>query len=631
MANRKIDRPNSLDMPFLCEIAGGSVQLIRARWLVGLLLLAATAIGSNLKGLSLQERPLYLIGAGILLYNAALSFFLQRLNPQDRLACEIRTRNIVLIQVAFDWLSMTAFLHFTGGIRSSAIPLILTHVFITALIMSRWLTFLFIFVDVGTLGGIALLERAHILPHYDMIAAAESAIYTDLLFIVSRLAFVTIIAFVIGFVMTSVMIRHQERDSRTFSLLQAAQTISATLDIQALVDNLTQSITQSLKAHGATVRLIDESTGRLVLESSYGLSEDFLRKSPLELTLRAIETEVLTAPPLVVNECDQDDRIQYHEAVREEGIRSMVTVPLRWLGKPKGILSVYARRPKYFSPANADLVTKIASIASTALENATSYRILQQQDSERARFVRIVTHELRSPVAGAQSLVRTMVRGLVGEFEDRQFELIERVSMRLDQLKSLIDDLLALASGRMEDLTKPFEWIALQPYLQELVDRLQPEAASKQIQLKLDAPTDLLYVQATEEGLARIFDNLLGNALKYTPAGGRVSIVLHEEQGKVEVRVVDTGIGIPLSDQPHIWDEFYRARNVRQAGILGTGLGLSIVKALVDQFGWLITAESKEGEGSTFTLILPADFNSHAPSGRSGGAEKEEAHKTDEC
>jgi signal transduction histidine kinase len=449
-----------------------------------------------------------------------------------------------------------------------------------------------------------------------LIAAAESPIYTDLLFILSRLAFVTILAFVIGFVMTSVMIRHEERDSRTFSLLQAAQTISATLDIQALVDNLTQSITQSLNAHGASVRLIDENTGRLILESSYGLSETFLEKSPLELTRQAIETEVLASPPLVVDDCGQDERIQYPEAAMEEGIRSLVTVPLQWLGKPKGILSVYAQEYAYFSPANADLVMKIASIASTALENATSYRILQQQDSERTRFVRIVTHELRSPVAGAQSLVRSMLRGLVGEFEERQFELIERVSIRLDQLKTLIDDLLALASGRMEDLSKPLESIALQPFLQELVEAFQPEAASKQIQLVISAPTDPLYVQATEEGLARIFDNLLGNAVKYTPAGGRISVVLHEQQGKVEIQITDTGIGIPVSDLPHIWDEFYRARNVRRAGILGTGLGLSIVKAFIDQFGWLITVESKEDKGSTFTLILPADHKARAPSGR---------------
>ena len=629
MANRIIDRPNSLDMPFLCEIAGGSVQLIRARWLVGLLLLAATAIGSNLKGLSLQERPLFLIGAGILLYNTTLSLFLQRTNSRDRILCETRTRNIVLLQVVFDWLSMTAFLHYTGGIRSSAIPLILAHVFLTALLMSRLFTFIFIIVDVGTLGMIALLERAQVLPHYDIIIAAQSNIHTDLLFIFSRLAFIIIIAIVIGSVMTAVMIRHQERDTRTFSLLQAAQTISATLDVQALVDNLTQSITQSLNAYGATVRLIDESTGRLVLESSYGVSENFLQKSPLELTLRAIETDVLTSPPLIVDECELDNRVQYPSATKEEGIRSLVTVPLQWLGKPKGILSVYALESAYFSPANADLVMKIASIASTALENATSYRILQQQDSERARFVRIVTHELRSPVSGAQSLVRTMLRGLVGTFEEQQHELIERISVRLDQLKALIDDLLALAAGRMEDLTRPIEWIALQPYLQELVDHLQPEAASKQIQLELDAPSDLLYVQATKEGLARIFDNLIGNALKYTPAGGRVSVGLHVKQGTVEVQIADTGIGIPVSDQPHIWDEFYRARNVRQAGILGTGLGLSIAKAFIDQFGWLINAESEEGEGSTFTLILPANFSSQPPAGPSGSAKTEDTHNPD--
>jgi signal transduction histidine kinase len=104
--------------------------------------------------------------------------------------------------------------------------------------------------------------------------------------------------------------------------------------------------------------------------------------------------------------------------------------------------------------------------------------------------------------------------------------------------------------------------------------------------------------------LDKVLSNLIGNAIKYTPARGRVSVEAREQPGQVVITVADTGVGIPEDALPHIWDEFFRARNAREAGIPGTGLGLSIVRQLVDSFGGHVEARSAAGQGTTFSLAL---------------------------
>jgi two-component system phosphate regulon sensor histidine kinase PhoR len=112
-------------------------------------------------------------------------------------------------------------------------------------------------------------------------------------------------------------------------------------------------------------------------------------------------------------------------------------------------------------------------------------------------------------------------------------------------------------------------------------------------------------VSASDQGLGRIFGNIVGNGVKYTPRGGSVRVKLAVEGKGAVVTVADTGMGIPKDELPKLWTEFYRASNARQSDIVGTGLGLSIVKRLVASFGGLVTLESEEGKGTTFTVSLP--------------------------
>ncbi len=605
MAEETANPTSSSEIPLLCELAGDSAHLIRARWVAGGLVLLATAYCVRVRGLPLPEGPLYLMGAFILLYNLALTLYARRSYIPDPDQCIARARWIILIQIALDWLSMAFFLHLTGGVCSPAKPLLLIHVLIIAILMSRQITLLFVLLDVATITLIALLEHAHLIPHYSVTPAFPPGMYHDSVYVGSRLAFLALAAFAIGYLTTTIMARQRKRDHRIAHLLLTTQTVSSTLKLPHLLNDLARCAAEALSVQGAMIRLIDESTHRLVFSASYGLSNAYLKNGRPELSAETLEKEVLAEPPLVIHDVSKDPRVRYAPLMIQEGIRSMVSVPIISRGRPLGVLSVYARKPYTFQASHADFIMKIGYLGATAIENALSYERLEHAGQERGMFVRMVTHELRTPVASAQSLVKTLVRGLAGKFTDMQSELLNRVDVRLKELMDLINDLLALAAGRMTDFKKQMEPVPIQSCLGQCIQRVSQDAASKHIEVSLEAPEKELFVFATEDGLEKIFSNLISNAIKYVQAGGRIAVEVKQKGDLGQIAVSDNGIGIPQEDLPHIWDEFFRARNAKGLDATGTGLGLSIVKHFVEAFGGLIQVESEEGRGSTFTLVLP--------------------------
>jgi two-component system sensor histidine kinase/response regulator len=248
---------------------------------------------------------------------------------------------------------------------------------------------------------------------------------------------------------------------------------------------------------------------------------------------------------------------------------------------------------------------RLQTIEQEAAELARAKEEMERLDRFKSAFMVMVAHELRAPVGGAQSLLRTLLRGLTGELSEQQRDILTRVETRLGALMELINDLLSLAATKTIEPDQPLEEVWLQPIIKEVVDRFSVEAEDKQIAMTLNTPEEKLVVRATEEGLDQVFSNLLNNAIKYTPSGGNINVRVIKEHNKAKIAVSDTGVGIPTDALPQIWDEFFRAPNVRRSGITGTGLGLSIVKQLVTRFDGVIDVSSTEGEGTTFTLALP--------------------------
>jgi signal transduction histidine kinase len=250
----------------------------------------------------------------------------------------------------------------------------------------------------------------------------------------------------------------------------------------------------------------------------------------------------------------------------------------------------------------------MASQGSIAIENALAYAALGKLDQMKSKFVLTVTHELRSPVGVVRSLLRTMAAGYTGGLTEEQRDIVARVQHRADFLQTLIDDLLDLAAGKSElGAAEERVPVHLDQATAGVVERFQVPAREKQIALEWrcerdDAPVAVL---ATEEGVDRILTNLVSNAIKYTPVGGRVSVVLRRNEPRAELRVSDTGIGIPAEARAHLFEEFYRAPNAKAIEKEGTGLGLAITKDLVTRYGGQIAVESEAGKGTTFVVMLP--------------------------
>jgi signal transduction histidine kinase len=153
------------------------------------------------------------------------------------------------------------------------------------------------------------------------------------------------------------------------------------------------------------------------------------------------------------------------------------------------------------------------------------------------------------------------------------------------------------------------ESLSLQEVIQRVVELMMTEAEAKKIDLQFSAPSEIPFIQADRNSMEGIFTNLISNAIKYTPEGGKVWITLGEEGGFVKADVSDTGIGIKKEDLPRIFDKFYRVKTTETRQIIGTGLGLSIVKSIVDAHLGSISVESDEGGGTTFTVLFPKESN----------------------
>ncbi len=228
---------------------------------------------------------------------------------------------------------------------------------------------------------------------------------------------------------------------------------------------------------------------------------------------------------------------------------------------------------------------------------------LEQVESMRRQLIGDVSHELRTPLTA----IKGSMEGLIDGVLPATAETYEQIHAEADRLNRLVDDLQELS--RVEAHAYPLDIRPLDAaaVVRTVTKWLAPQFESRRISLDVQLAPGLLPVLADEDRLVQVLTNLVGNALQYTPEGGRISITTHSNKGAIEISVRDTGIGIPPEHLAHIFDRFYRvdkSRSRRAGG--GSGIGLTIARALVEAQGGQLRAESEgEERGSTFTLSLP--------------------------
>ncbi|MFP3853963.1 MAG: ATP-binding protein, partial [Anaerolineales bacterium] len=229
---------------------------------------------------------------------------------------------------------------------------------------------------------------------------------------------------------------------------------------------------------------------------------------------------------------------------------------------------------------------------------------LKELDRIKSEFVTTVSHDLRSPLTAILGYVELIERA--GQVNEQQREFIQRVQISVKQITNLVTDLLDL--GRIEsgvDSTR--ESTPITVLARYAVEGLRGVAEAKNVDLSTKLPEQLPLVEGDPIRLRQMIGNLLENAIKYTSEGGKVLLEATAEEDQVILQVTDSGPGIPPADQPYLFDKFFRGSNVEE-DTPGTGLGLSIVKSIVDHHDGRIWVDSKMGEGTTFTVVLPANI-----------------------
>jgi signal transduction histidine kinase len=254
------------------------------------------------------------------------------------------------------------------------------------------------------------------------------------------------------------------------------------------------------------------------------------------------------------------------------------------------------------APVRNDLGETMGSV--TVLQDISHLKELDKMKSE---FIAMVAHELRAPIAAVEQQLTVILNKMAGEVTPKQEHLLSRAKERTKGLLTLIKDLLDLSkieAGKMVQYKEP---LSLQEVIQRVVDLMWAEAEAKKIDLQFSAPSETPLISADRNSMEGIFTNLISNAIKYTPEGGKVWVILGDEGGFVKATVSDTGIGIKKEDLPRIFDKFYRVKTTETRQIVGTGLGLSIVKSIVDAHLGSISVESEDGGGTTFTVSFPKE------------------------
>jgi len=231
---------------------------------------------------------------------------------------------------------------------------------------------------------------------------------------------------------------------------------------------------------------------------------------------------------------------------------------------------------------------------------------LEKVERMRKDFVINVSHELRTPLASIQGYTETLMDGALYD-ADHNMRFLGVIRHNAERLARLTEDLLTLSRIEQKRQNFEFESHLVDGLLRDAMDQVRPIAEKNDIRLEEDSPPEGTQAWCDSEAVSQILSNLLDNAIKFTPAAGRITVGARPAGRSVEVYVRDTGIGIPAEDLPRLFERFYRVDKARSRELGGTGLGLSIVKHLVAALHGTTRVESTVGQGSTFLFTLPAD------------------------
>lgn len=576
---------------------------VKLRWAVVAAALAALW-GSSLAGLTFELRPLFLVTLCVAFYNLIFLVLGSRISPEGG-----RIRPFVLfahLQICLDLAALFTVLHFTGGPASPLSLFVIFHVFMAGILLSRsscvaygiGVILALVLMAIGEWTGSIPLRGQPLLEQLNLTGQLGSLVVS-----------IAVGAFLITTVVESLRMKGRQllkvsaeleaTTSRLQALYEMVKEMESQGDLQALMDSATRLGATIMGVKACSIKLLDEEGRYLRFASTYGLSQDYLYKGSIEVEKSPINQKIIQGALYSIGTIDEKDYFQYPEDIRREGIASMLCLPLKVGRRVLGVFCVYSSEAYRFSDKDASFFSLMTDLTALAIERLRT-------ELAKAWFFQKAAHQLRSPLQAIISMLRVLKDGYLGEVNQRQREVLLRCERRIRLMGDLLEDLLKVGRSKAEVAPTSMKAVSLLEALRQVLLLFEGQARAKGIQLVTHLQEPLPDILGDEVLLDELLTNLISNAIKYTPQGGTVTVSLAKEgRGWVKFEVSDTGIGIPKEELPHLFTEFFRASNARALEEEGTGLGLVIVKHALERMRGSIQVKSKEGQGTTFTCLLP--------------------------
>ncbi len=403
----------------------------------------------------------------------------------------------------------------------------------------------------------------------------------------------------------------EERVRRLERILEISRELTSTVALKPLLRKIVVMAAELTGSEKGSILLRDVRSGELRFCTASGAQSQELENVPVPVEGSIAGTVLRSGQPLIVQDARSDPR--HYKGVGERigsETESLLAVPLQIKERCIGVLEAVNKQDgDGFSEEDVDTLMTLAAQAAVAIENARlvealrqAYERLGELDKMKSDFIAIASHELRTPLS-LILLYAAVLRDQLQDAAGTQLDAVLRAAMRLQHIIETMLNLRYLETGQIDLAPTRFD---LRAEVQDACDDYAALAESGGLSLVANLPGEEVPVYADREKVRVVLDNLISNAVKFTPADGRVRISLCRRGEEVEVAVADTGVGIPPQDLERIFDRFYQVEDhmTRQRG--GMGLGLSIVKGLVELHGGRVWAESVPGRGSRFVVVLPA-------------------------
>jgi len=411
---------------------------------------------------------------------------------------------------------------------------------------------------------------------------------------------------------------HQQRQQQK-ALYDLNVGITSTLDLSDVLKILLDHISALFPFCTVTVSWLDKATGNLQLVAHRSLDDSAELQSDLA-SAKSLPLLVLTQQsPLAAAKNQIDAETLDRELFRRYNLYSYLGLPLIAKQETLGVLSFYSRVEREFSAEEITFLNALVNQAAIAIFNSRLFEQTREQAIEleksnkiKDEFLGVMSHELRTPINIIMNYAEVLRMGTFGEITADQLKGTEKIRSQAIHLLSLINGILEITKIESGTAALQTEYFSLSEFLSDCQSDY-PVAMEKQIVLEWDYPTELPVILSDRIRLKQIVTNLVNNAIKFTDEGKvRISAQVCDEDDTFELRVADTGPGIPDDRLERIFEKFHQVDSATTRNFSGAGLGLYIVKTFVDLLAGTIEVKSKIGEGSVFTVRLPIKANLNA-------------------